>query len=95
MACGCKNKKKRNRPNQPSVRYTTNGNPTEAMGLNQFINLPVRLPRAIDGKDVVIAANRKTVPPVMDAMIIIGRNAKIEKAHKKQLMEKWPQAFNA
>jgi len=94
--CGCKNKKKRNRPpNQPSVRYTTNGNPAVPMGLKQTFRLPLRLPKAIDGKDIVIAANKKSVPPINDALILIGRNAKIEFNHKKQLLDKWPQAFNA
>ena len=95
MGCGCKNKKKRNKPGVPSTKYTANGSPTVPMGLNQFIRLPVRLPKALNGKDLVIAANRKTVPQITDATIIIGRNAKIDKAHKRQLVDKWPQAFNA
>ncbi len=95
MGCGCKNKKKRNKLGEPSTSYAANGSLTEPMGLNQFINLPIRLPRALNGKDIIIAANKKSVPPITDALIIIGRNAKIDVAHKKQLVEKWPQAFNA
>ena len=95
MGCGCKNKKNRNKTGEPSTQYTANGNPTVPLGLDQFIHLPVRLPRALNGKDVVIAANRKSVPPITDAVIIVGRNAKIDEGHRKQLVDKWPQAFNA
>ena len=94
MACGCK-KKKKSQPveNQPSVDYRANGNGTVALGLTAAIRLPVRIPKAIDGRDVVIVANKLKRPPVPNAVFIVGRNAQVDPRDRQQLVDKWPKAF--
>jgi len=96
MGCGC-NKKKRTAKsaNTPNVEYSANGtNDHVRLGLKPFFALPIRLPQAINGKDVIIvASSRKAPAKEQGALIIVGRNAKIEKAHRQEMTDKWPQAF--
>lgn len=96
--CGCKGKaKKRNASGvKKNIDYKPNGgNGTVRLGLKDVFRLPIRIPVALDGKDVVIVDNKRAVPPVGDAMIIVGRNAIVEVRHKEQLVARWPKAFNA
>ena len=95
MGCGCSKKKKAKSQVQRSVDYKPNGRGTVRLGLKNAFHLPFRIPNALDGKDVVIVTDKRNVPPVNDALIIVGRNALVETRHKEQLVEKWPKAFNA
>lgn len=65
------------------------------MGLKDAFRLPIRIPQALNGQDVVIVTDKNNVPPVEGALIIIGRNALVDARHKEQLVERWPKAFNA
>lgn len=99
MGCGCAGKKakKRNASGvKKNIDYTPNGsNRTVRLGLKEVFRLPIRIVGVLDGQDVVIVENMKSVPPVEDAIIIIGRNAVVETRHKELLMQRWPKAFNA
>ena len=96
MACGCKSKKKRaeRAAESASVEYKVNGGTTVPLGMSNQIRLPVRLPGAIDGQDLVVAQNKLKIPQVMGAVIVVGRNAQVEERHKQQLVDKWPTVFN-
>lgn len=65
------------------------------MGLKEALHLPIRIPAALNGQDVVIVTNKNSIPPVNNALIIVGRNALVEVEHKEQLVNRWPKAFNA
>ena len=99
MACGCKKKKKKSQIQQ-NVDYSTNGNGTVRLGLKPQIRLPVRLPGALNGQDVVVIANKLHPAPLLQtqngkpALVITGRNAFVDTAHKEMLLERWPSAFN-
>lgn len=100
MACGCKNKKKETKVQQ-NVDYTPNGGGQVRLGLKPAIRLPVRIPQAIDGQDILILGNKNQALPRLKtekgkppALVITGRNALVDAAHKEQLVEKWPKAFN-
>lgn len=99
MGCGCKGKKAKARNAsgiKENINYKPNGgNGTVRLGLKEVFRLPIRIVGVLDGKDVVIVENKREVPPVQDAYIIVGRNALIETRHKEQLMKRWPKAFNA
>lgn len=98
MGCGCKGKaKKRNASGvRTNIDYKPNGgNGTVRLGLKEIFKLPIRIVGVLDGQDVIIVENKKSVPPVDDAIIIVGRNALVETGHKEQLMKRWPKAFNA
>ncbi len=101
MGCGCKNKNKKTEVQQ-NVDYAPNGGGQVRLGLKPAIRLPVRIPLAIDGKDILIVTNKKEVLPRLEsdvghgpAIVIIGRNAFVDEGHKEQLVAKWPRAFNA
>ena len=93
MGCGCKGKKAKPRNAsgvKQNIDYKPNGgNGTVRLGLKEVFRLPIRIVAAIDGKDVVIVENMKSVPPVDDT------NATVEIGHKEQLVKRWPKAFNA
>ena len=95
--CGCGGKKKRTKKSQvqPNVDYKANGRGTVRLGLKEALRLPIRIPNALNGQDVVIVTDKRSIPPVNNALIIVGRNALIETRHKEQLVGKWPKAFNA
>jgi len=100
MGCGC-NKKKKVTAVQESVDYTPNGGGTVRLGLKDTIHLPVKLPGAINGQDIVVVANKKQQAPNLQAtvgskpaIVIVGRNALVDVDHKQQMLEKWPSAFN-
>jgi hypothetical protein len=97
MGCGCGGKKKKAKQSQvqQSVDYKPNGRGTVRLGLKAAFRLPIRIPQALNGHDVVIVTDKNSVPPVDNALIIVGRNALVETAHKEQLVKMWPQAFNA
>ena len=91
MGCGCNKKaKKRAAEQQKSVQYKMNGSKPVKLGLKPSYPLPLRLPEALDGKDVVIVPNRVNTYPTQGAIVIYGRNAKISKKDKKQIERKWP-----
>jgi hypothetical protein len=95
--CGCGGKKKKTKQSQvqPNVNYKPNGRGTVRLGLKEALRLPIRIPSALNGQDVVIVTDKNNIPPVDNALIIVGRNALVETSHKEQLVEKWPKAFNA
>ena len=94
MGCGCKNKKRQKPPSQePSQVYSVNGGPTVPLGLKDVFHLPMRLEDAINGKDVVIVANRKNMPNLNGSVVLIGRNANMRPEDRQQLVQKWPKAF--
>lgn len=98
MGCGCAGKKakKRNASGvKGNVDYKPNGRGTVRLGLKEIFRLPIRIPNALDGQDVIIIDNKRELPPVDGAIVIVGRNAIIEVKHKEQLVERWPKAFNA
>ena len=99
MGCGCKGKKapKRNASGvKGNVDYTPNGgNGTVRLGLKNIFRLPIRIPDALNGQDVIIIDNKRELPPVDGAIVIVGRNAFVELGHKEQLVARWPKAFNA
>jgi hypothetical protein len=91
--CGCI-KGKAKKQATPNVEYKANGSGTVRLGLKPFFALPVRLPQAIDGKDVIVVASRTKKPPAEEgAYVIIGRNALMDKKHRQQMVDKWPKAF--
>jgi len=92
--CGC-NKPKKKSQVQQSVDYQPNGRGTVRLGLKDAFKLPIRIPQALNGQDVVIVTDKNNVPPVDGALIIVGRNALVETRHKEQLVKRWPKAFNA
>ena len=92
--CGCNKPKKKTQP-QRSVDYKPNGRGTVRLGLKEALHLPIRIPAALNGQDVVIVTNKNSIPPVDNALIIVGRNALVEVEHKEQLVNRWPKAFNA
>jgi hypothetical protein len=101
MGCGC-NKKNKKTEIQRSVDYSPNGGGTVRLGLKEQVRLPVRLPSAISGQDIIVVANKTQVVPRPEvpvgskpAFVIVGRNAFVDIEHKEQLMAKWPKAFNA
>ena len=101
MACGCKKSKKKTEIQQ-SVSYESNGNGTVRLGLKEQIRLPIRMPNAVAGQDIIIVANSKTSVPQFEvtaggkpALVVIGRNAFVDVEHKEKLIAKWPRAFNA
>ena len=95
MGCGCGKKKKPKSQVQRSVDYKPNGRGTVRLGLKDAFHLPIRIPQALNGQDVVIVTDKRHIPPVDNALIIVGRNALVEVQHKEQLVKKWPKAFNA
>jgi hypothetical protein len=101
MTCGCSKKKKRTQV-QESVDYTPNGGGTVRLGLKGTVPLPIRLPEAINGRDIIVLANKRQAVPNLQApagsqpaLLVVGRNAHVETAHKDQLVAKWPTAFHA
>lgn len=96
MACGCKNKKKRaeRAAESASTEYKINGGHAVPLGMSTQVRLPVRLPGAIDGQDLVVAQNKLKIPQVMGAIIVVGRNAPIDERHKQQLVDRWPTVFD-
>lgn len=100
MACGCKKKKTATQVLE-NVDYQPNGGGTVRLGLKETIRLPVRLPQALNGQDIIILANKRQQVPSLNvpvgskpAMVIVGRNSMVDIEHKKALTDKWPKAFN-
>ena len=92
MGCGCKKRaaKKKAAEQQQAVQYKMNGSKSVKLGLKPSYPLPLRLPQALDGKDLVIVPNRQRTYPTQDAIVVYGRNAKVSTKDKKQIERKWP-----
>jgi len=95
MGCGCKGKKaKKAVAEVQSEQYSINGSQkTVRLGLKPRFFLPVRLPNALDGKDIIVVGNKNKVPAIDNAIIIIGRNAQVLPEHKAIIAARWPNAF--
>ena len=95
MGCGCRGRKKKQETTSArSEWYTTNGNQeTVRLGLRSRFFLPLRLPNALDGKDIIVVGNKKRVPANDNAIIIVGRNAQVLPEHKAIIAARWPHAF--
>lgn len=78
----------------PGVRYRTTGSQrTVKLGLKPRFTLPLKLSKAIDGRDVLVVTSKMKLPPLGDTIIIVGRNAQLKPEHKDQLKARWPHVF--
>lgn len=97
MGCGCKDKKKPkfiSAQEQVNTDYAASANGGSVqLGLKTSYKLPIRFPESIDGQDVIIVANKRQNPVYGASLVITGRNALVDPEHKRQLIEKWPAAF--
>ena len=57
------------------------------------MRLPLRIPQAVNGKDLVIFPD-KTRPPMAGAITLYGRNDMVQRRVRDQVMEKYPGAFS-
>lgn len=55
--------------------------------------LPVRFPKAVNGKDLVVLESRNR-PPVRQAITVYGRDAMVNANVRNALAEQWPDAFD-
>lgn len=87
--CGC-NKKKKAPPPAPAT--TEEMLQMMTLGLKKTIQLPVRLPEAINGSDLIIMPEGDT-RTVSGAVNLYGHDAEIRRGLREQIVNRWPQAF--
>lgn len=68
------------------------GNELIPLGLKATIRLPLRIPQAVNGKDIVIFPD-KTRPPMPGAITLYGRNDMVQRRVRDQIIDKFPGAF--
>lgn len=95
MGCGCGSKKvRRTVATARTERYGTNGGQNMVkLGLKSGYSLPIKLPNAIDGRDVIVVASNKHVPAARNAIIVFGRDAWIKSEFREKLVARWPHVF--
>lgn len=69
------------------------GNELVQLGLKNTIHLPLRIPQAVNGKDIVIFPD-KTRPPMAGVITLYGRNDMVQRRVRDQIIEKFPGAFS-
>lgn len=62
------------------------------LGLKKTIQLPVRLPDAINGSDLIVMPEGDT-RSVSGAVNLYGHDAEIRRGLREQIVARWPQAF--
>lgn len=87
--CGCSKKKKA----PPPLPATTEEMLTiMTLGIKPSVPLPVRLPEALNGSDVIILPEDDS-RSVAGAVNLYGRNAEVSRGVRDQIVARWPQAF--
>ena len=69
------------------------GNELIPLGLRETIRLPLRIPQAVNGNDIVILPD-KTRPPMAGVITLYGRNDMVQRRVRDQIIEKFPGAFS-
>lgn len=95
MGCGCGGKTAAEMEAEtPGVRYSTKGSRgTVKLGLKSHYPLPLKFPKAIDGRDLLIVKSNTRMPPLGNTIVMVGRNAQIRPEHRDRLVARWPHAF--
>lgn len=62
------------------------------LGLKSSIPLPVRIPGAVNGRDIVVLPSKKS-RPVDGAVNVYGHNALVSKVVREAAKAQWPRAF--
>lgn len=97
MGCGC-GKKKVAKREAPGLRVRNNHNTGDSrrmtrLGLKTKYGLPLKLSKAIDGRDLLVVTDRTRVPRRGNTIIFEGHNALVRPEQKAQLVARWPHVF--
>lgn len=71
---------------------SANGTKLVPLGLKETIRLPLMIPQAVNGKDIVVFPD-KTRPPMPGVITLYGRDDMVQERVKWAIMENYPGAF--
>ena len=87
MACGCK----KARTNPPEHTPTADSMELVSLSLNPGVVLPVRFPRAVNGKDLIVTDDATQF--FEQAVTVHGHDAQVQRGVRSSLTSRFPNLF--